>query len=295
MTEETATEVEFVDIYLGDEFTLSQSYSMSSDISASITKLIFVIGPTEAGKTTLLTKIFDRFQNGPIGDWTFVGSETIVGYEKILKTYRSTNDSGTPAVDRTLRTSDPSLLHLSLKQGNSDVVAFLMANLSGEIFSDLIKAEESIESMDYFKRADHVTVVVDGSKILKKSTRALELQNTFNFLERLVRSKLLSASAEISLMLSKADELKLGPGGDAHLKETISKIENEIIQPIQGLGAKVHEKVIELISEPVETCQGFDEALSVWKGHTDELPKKKAFAVESKRLVDHYKGNDNEA
>lgn len=292
--QENETDSDVIEIYLGDEFALSQSYSISSKLSASSTKLIFVIGPTEAGKTTLLTKIFDRFQNGPIGNWSFVGSETIVGYEKMLRTYRSNNDVGKPAVDRTTRTSDPNLLHLNLRYDDGEVVGFFMANLSGEIFSDLIKEEDAIKSMEYFKNADHITVVIDGSKILKKGLRALEIQNAFNFLERLCLSKRLSSDVVISIMLSKVDKLSQITNGDAYVKETIDKIKADIILPIQKIGIKVYAEVTELISEPIEHCRGFDKALSIWAASTSVPLIKKTVVIESNRLIDHYKGETDE-
>lgn len=98
MAEETVIEENILDVYTGLEVPLSRSYPISS---TQQTKLVLILGPVGAGKTTLVSRIFDQFHDGSIGAWKFAGSETIVGYESILRLYRSQDVNIIPAVDRT--------------------------------------------------------------------------------------------------------------------------------------------------------------------------------------------------
>jgi hypothetical protein len=286
MSDNSITEVSMLDVYLGREIGLSQAYSLTS---ASEPKLILVIGPHDAGKTTFISRLFDLFLDGPINDWKFVASETIVGFEKLLASYRTTSSTGRPRPSRTALNLDPEILHLCVSKTRSNHSNLLIGNLSGEIFNDLIKSDEALTSIKYFKQADHVSITLDGSKMTNRASRHMEIRNASMFLERLTKSGLLSDDAVLSIMLFKADILNAHTGGQAYIDETLNKIEEEIIKPISSLNKKMHSKPIQIIAEPFSACSGFDSALEVWTKNIPVQDKRSLKVVKSGRAIDKFK------
>lgn len=285
MAEETELEENILDVYSGLEVPLSRSYPISSTRQ---TKLVLILGPVGAGKTTLISRIFDQFHDGSIGDWKFAGSETIVGYESILRLYRSQDVNIIPAVDRTAIKLDPDLFHLNLKKNAEEIKAALLANLSGELFNNLIQANDTIEDMGYFQRAAHICIVLDGSKLINKAGRSSELRNAHLFLERLAKAKHISNAAVISIVIAKADIFRSAKA-DGFVAETISKIKEEIISPLQKDGINIVGTPLQVISEPFDKSEGYKEVLDAWM--SDFVPPTVSIksSVKSKRSIDHYK------
>lgn len=287
MVSETEQTEDITEVYTGLEIPLSRSYPISSSLP---TKLILVLGPVGAGKTTLISRIFDQFHDGPIGHWKFAGSETIVGYENILRSYRSENVNSTPAVERTSSKLDPDLFHINLKKNNEEVKAALIANLSGELFNSLIQESNTIEDMVYFKRAGHISIMLDGGKLINKAGRASELRNAYLFLERLVSAKHISDNAIISVLIAKEDVFRAVEKTNAgFVDETIKKIKDDIISPLKKMGVSVLDNPIKVVSQPLERRLGFNEVLDAWLSDiaAESLPQKKV--IKSKRVIDHFK------
>src|SRR6188768_15789 len=46
------------------------------------TKVVLLAGPRESGKTTIITSLYESFQDAPFGGYSFAGSETLVGFER---------------------------------------------------------------------------------------------------------------------------------------------------------------------------------------------------------------------
>ncbi|WP_374034310.1 hypothetical protein ACES2I_17445 [Bdellovibrio bacteriovorus] len=292
-----ATELEAADdaleIYSGYEIPLSQSFVVAS---AQKTKLVLVVGPVLAGKTTLISRIFDKFHDGPIGDWGFAGSETIVGYENILRSHRSKNVDKMPAVERTPIKRDPDLFHLSLRRKKEESLGVLLANLSGEMFMDLIQTEEAIGDLVYFKRAHHISILLDGEKLINKAGRAHELRNANLFLERLIKARYISESTTLSVVLAKTDVFRSSPNGKEYVAETLRKISQDIIQPLIRSEINVVHEPIQVTAQPLSLCEGFEEVLDAWAQEFRMSRQKSALKpVKSTRMMDRYKAEKNES
>lgn len=287
MGTDTETADDSVEIYTGLEIVLSQSFSVSS---TQTTKLVLVVGPVLAGKTTLISRIFDKFHDGPIGHWRFSGSETIVGYERILRHHRSNNIEASPTVERTGLKRDPELFHLSLRKDKEETFGLLLANISGEIFVDLIQTQDAIQDLNYFQRAAHVSILIDGQKLVNKAGRAKELRNALIFLERLNQAKYISDTTAISFVLAKADAFRATPNGEVYVEETLDRIKAELIQPLKNLGINAADNPICVIAQPLDQFEGFEEVLDCWAGDLKKpQPKKKLKAIKSSRMIDRYK------
>lgn len=276
-----------IDIYTGLEVPLSRSYPISSSV---VTKLILVLGPVGAGKTTLISRIFDQFHDGPIGHWKFAGSETIVGYENILRSYRSENVNTMPAVNRTPSKLDPDLFHINLRKNNEAIRAALIANLSGELFNNLIEESNAIEDMAYFQRAGHICIVLDGSKLINKAGRASELRNAHLFLERLATAKHISDSAIVSIVITKADIFQsVDATNTGFIDNTIKKIKDEVITPLRKVGVPVLDTPLKATSQPLDQRVGFNDVLDAWMSESTTQISTQKKMMKSGRAIDSFK------
>ncbi len=135
--------------------------------SRSPTRLVGLIGPFNAGKTSLLTAMFTHFaKSGTVRDFDFAGSFTLNGWSQ-LRGYTGwpspqggTFPPHTP--DNGLRV--PSLLHLAFRKPTGQLRDLLFTDAPGEWFTRWLKnqnAEESRGARWIAENASHFLYVVD--------------------------------------------------------------------------------------------------------------------------------------
>jgi hypothetical protein len=128
-------------------------------------------GPFDSGKTSLIASLYDLFQRGPVGGYAFAGSSTLRSFELACHDTRRASKRIKPGMERT-QTGDATYLHLDIvAAGLNEKRAVLLANRSGEDYmdaqSDPALANEYVE----LHRADVLTVLADGERLLDLGLR----------------------------------------------------------------------------------------------------------------------------
>jgi len=133
--------------------------------------VIALVGPFDSGKTSLIAGAYDLFQRGPVGGLTFAGSSTLHSFERACHDTRRASKLKKPKMERT-QTGDATYFHLDLvASGCHDKRAALLANRSGEDYMDAQSDPTLSNGYVELHRADVITVLADGERLLDLGLR----------------------------------------------------------------------------------------------------------------------------
>lgn len=133
--------------------------------------VIALVGPFDSGKTSLIASAYDLFQHGPVGEYSFAGSSTLRSFELACHDTRRASKRKKPKMERT-STGEATYFHLDLAAGGcQDKRAALLANRSGEDYMDAQSDPSLAKEYVELHRADVLTVLADGERLLDLGLR----------------------------------------------------------------------------------------------------------------------------
>jgi hypothetical protein len=167
-----------------------------------------LVGMQECGKTSLLARLHQIFQAGPIKGFDFAGCRSLPRLDELnwLATIQSCVSH--PKMVRSSAQFDNSFIHLAVRPMDGGTRTDLLLNdISGETFEAAVKAQGVCETLLSLPRADHLVVVVDGAA-LGDMRRNDHVSQTNDFLQRIVQGGYCGMQTAVHLVISKLDELK---------------------------------------------------------------------------------------
>ena len=166
----------------------------------------------ESGKTSLLARLHQQFQGGPVGGYDFAGSRTLPRFEELNWLAMVESGVGTPRMEHTSRQYDNSFLHLTVRSQvrGAQQCEILLNDISGETFPEVISAESVCKQLLCVNRADHLAVLVDGGAIAKRDARYDHCAKAMNFVQRLLQTEQIGKHTVLHLIVTKLDELGQG-------------------------------------------------------------------------------------
>lgn len=190
--------------------------------------LIMVIGESDSGKTTMLSTLFDLFQERPFADMYFSGSKTQIGFEK--RCYLSRVNSGRVNPD-TERTKSKSLAFLHLALRNQNLLTprkhLLLSDVSGELFASALNTNEDMQRLGIIKKSDYILYIIDGKRLVDLETRQNAKTNVEIFIRRAIENGLINSNSNIDFAFSKWD-LIIG-------NEKAMNFQQKVIQSLERL------------------------------------------------------------
>jgi hypothetical protein len=177
----------------------------SGVLRAFPSRVIGIIGAYDCGKTSLLAGLYDLFQEGPIGGMTFAGSSTLHGFESICHDSRVASKRGVPHSPRTSR-GEVTFYHLDVRRdGDADITSLLLADRSGEEYEEVADAMVNGNSMVELRRADTVTVLVDGRRLCDPKSRHEVINSVAPIVQGLQESGAFERRPQLAIVLTKND------------------------------------------------------------------------------------------
>jgi hypothetical protein len=220
-TDEQPNEAEMVDLPSGLDFT---PVTASRITRARLTRVIVIAGDQDSGKTTLVSSLFDRFQEGPFAGYLFAGCHTLPGLERRCFPSRIASERMHPDTIRTPRGDGQSLLHLRLRVEDLSrpIQDLLLSDISGEFFRDACDSTEGCQQLKVLRRADHLVLCLDGEKLANIGQR----HEAFNTGKLLLRSTLdagmIGLHTFVDILFTKRD--LLGPLEGSSALDYLNKI-----------------------------------------------------------------------
>lgn len=171
--------------------------------------LISILGEHDAGKTCLMTAVYLMCIKGILPHFAFCGSWTLPAWEDRARHARDWDGCPKTLPEHTTLSDkrDPSLLHIEslTKYGRMNLY---FTDLPGEWTTDLITKGGLPNQFDFLPRSDALLIAFDSGKLTGSSAQ-LEVRNGKVIFERLAQNINLDRTLPITIVLTKADEVKL--------------------------------------------------------------------------------------
>lgn len=187
---------------------------------ASPTSVIAVAGMARSGKTTLIAGLYELFHRGPFAGHLFAWCRTLPGFERRCHLARLCSGRGEPDTERTLHSDFHELLHLRLLDASSlGQRDLLFSDIYGEDFRLAADFADECRKIQVFSRADHVAVLVDGNKAVRKAERQSAFTAADSLLRQCLDSGMLGKTSNVQIVVTKWD--RAAGRGDAFIDEKL--------------------------------------------------------------------------
>jgi hypothetical protein len=233
--------------------------------------VVVLAGSVASGKTTLITSLYERFSNGPIGQTRFSSSRTLPGFEARAAGLRPV-DGVRPQMPHTYRNAVP-WLHLRIK--DLDVGTpndLLFGDFDGELFDRVVEGKDPPDLVPGLRRADHLIIVVDGHALISGTEHAFAVQRSRDLITRLTEPNVAASPAVFSLVLTKLD---LVNGSKADVRRRARSDLTDLRDYLSARTERPNVPIIEtaaISSTPdLPIGHGAEELLDVWRRRPAEI------------------------
>lgn len=251
----------------------------SAVLRAGPTRLIAIVGPSDAGKTSLIAGLYDLFQRGKINNVCFARSQTLRAFEAACHDARSESRRAEPHINRTPY-GEVTFYHLEVAGGLAgEGIALLLGDRAGEEYREAANDSSISASLHEILRADTITVLIDGDRLLGVNRHNVRIDAVM-ILEGLLAGDALAAKPRVALVLTKLDAVMGSQFADrverdfAKIFEDISQRFGHTFQCISLFRVAASPK-----SPAAERGAGVSELLDYWMGsamppvHTGDPPR----------------------
>jgi hypothetical protein len=292
-SEVTHEEVRVISLSLGDALNRAQASVLQR---RHLSRTVGIVGPNEAGKTSLVASIYDLLQEGPIAEMRFAGSSTLIGFEKVCHDARSASRRGTPHMERTSAGADVTFFHIDFRPPNGDVVSLFIGDRSGE---DYLAAADDLSNADAFfelKRADAVTFLVNGEQLASSEHRHEVKAMTLQIVDALVEAGSLRHGCRLAVVLTKQDSVLESPHADRVHREFNALVDAVIKNHSDYLG-EIERFIVAASpknSTKVKRGEGVDQLLLFWLRTSAPPFPVRLGGSDSSRMIDLLDDNTGE-
>jgi hypothetical protein len=257
-------------------------------------RLVVIAGSADAGKTTLISSIYERFQRGPIGHHCFAGSVTMLGFERRCHLARAACRGFAADTIRTPVTPGQRFLHLAIAHNErpSQRRDLVISDVPGEIFRQARDSREDAAKLTFVSRAAHFVLLLDGAKLISPETRAATRMEADQILRAMLDAGLLTNRSYVDCVFTKWDKV-LELGERSEIEEFVADTRVIFEARFNGIVGRMRTYQTAL-RKPTSgySAPGYDidELLKVWLEETwlEESVVPKRLTIESERVFDHF-------
>lgn len=195
-----------------DQVSLPDGLTLTTDdasavLAASPSTVVALLGAVAAGKTTLLTAIYESYIRGPFADHIFAGSRTLVGWEQRCHPSRIASGRRSASTNRTAHGNPRRLLDLELAPRGTPTSRshILLTDIAGEAFDELRDHPSSAAALSLLVRADRIALALDGEILANHKTRHRPAGELKQVIRGLIEVSGLHRAAAIDLVATKWD------------------------------------------------------------------------------------------
>lgn len=231
-------------------------------------RVIAIIGPHDAGKTSLIASIHDLFQEGPIGDFEFAASSTLHAFEAASHDLRMESGRESPDTQRTQR-GGVGFYHIDV--GHSDTqecISLLLGDRAGEEYLEAADDIDMVQDLEEIRRADVITLLADGQRLLDAGARHNVIAQIERILQALQGAGIISSRQRLALVMTKLNSVK--DSENTKDAERAFRDFNKLEENVKVRYASVFESInsFKVAASPksatVSSGTGISELLSCW-------------------------------
>ena len=180
----------------------------SGVLGAGDARVVGLLGPVNSGKTSLIASLYDLFQEDRVGQLGFARSRTLHAFERACHDARSASRREHPSTNRTAR-GDVRFYHLGIAgEAAAGEVALLLGDRSGEEYEELTNEISSAADFCELRRADSLSILVDGERLVDAATRHVVYNEALLLLQALHDSGHVRRGLQLAVVLTKLDVVK---------------------------------------------------------------------------------------
>lgn len=272
---------------LGETLNRSQASLVQT---RRVSRVIGIIGPNDAGKTSLLASIYDLLQEGPVAGVGFAGSSTLVGFEKVCHDARFSSRRSSPHTERTTQGSEATFFHLDLQPTNGTILSLLISDRSGEDYlaacDDLSTAAEFFE----VRRADAIALLVNGEHLADSEHRHEVTAITTQIVDALVEARSLRKGSSLAVVLTKHDSVLASPHSE-RVQQEFAGVVDSIIANYGSYFRKIDRFAVAASPKDltrVKRGEGVDRLLEFWLSVVSEPAPVVVEGSKSTRMIDLF-------
>jgi len=237
----------------------------TSDLANSTpTTLVTLVGPPDAGKSTLLATLYDCFRQNRFTALTFSGSRTLVAFEQLCHLSRIASGLQDPDTQRTKFSDEELFYHLTVnhfKEPASPRSLFVI-DVAGEGFEGLRKSYENCLAITSLKRTEFLTLLIDGDKLRVPKDRYAAIEDAINLLKCVWDSQAVKPSCKLQVLVTKVDKLQ-----DEASKAVIAEMKAVIIRRLETRFP--NRAFLDVAARPkngggIRTAHGLEALLETW-------------------------------
>ena len=270
----------FVSLSKGEALT---EYLATAVAREAPTRVVILAGPHESGKTTIITSLFESFLEAPFANYLFAGSRSLIGFERRCHDAREASGRTEPHTAHTRVSDLVEFLHLRLKSAppaEGVIQNLLISDVSGERFKALRDSADAVKEMKVLQRADHLSMVIDGSRLADPLQRHSASNDARALLRSLIEARTLMKRCRIEIVFSKWDVIVSHPEHEkilafvADTKSILNRLLSGYAEPT------FHEVAARPEGKPLQFAHGLATLLRAWL-EQQELPTKKPLYLSS--------------
>lgn len=197
---------------------LQASTTFSVDEADDVVKqrpscVIAIAGPQSAGKTSLIAGLYDLFLLGQVGKVVFGQSFSLHAFEQAAHYSRAASRRTTPSTPRTER-GEVRFYHLELVDTDSGaMLSVLLGDRAGEEYLETRSNPLSAKEFPELRRADVMTLLVDGERLLDAGQRHNLRSEVRQMLHAFVEAGAVRPTQRLALVLTKLDVIRKAADG----------------------------------------------------------------------------------
>ncbi len=183
-------------------------------------RVIAVVAPKDAGKTTLVASLFELFLRGPIGPFQFCGSRTMYAFERACHPSRGVSRNVRPKTERTLLTT-VKFYHAAVSRPGGPVLDLVVADRNGEDYGNAADDASEVEEFVEIRRANTINFLIDGRQLADPVTRNTVGFEMLAIVQALVDGGAIEGRPRVALVLTKLDDVERSGNGERAKRDFI--------------------------------------------------------------------------
>ena len=189
-----------------------------------------MIGPSDAGKTSLIAGFYDLFQEGAVAGVEFAGSQSLHEFEHVCHDARAASRRGKPHINRTPY-GEVRFYHLGVAGGGAgELLSLVLADRAGEEYRSAIDNVSFVAGFPEVGRADTLILLVDGQRLLDPGARHNLRSEVTLILRAMIEGGAIQSGARLAVVLTKKDLIHQSQrleGTEADFSDLVATIERQ--------------------------------------------------------------------